>query len=197
MNNDDLPAARTDGPLSRRTILQGIGWSVPLITIAAAPALGVGSDVPNKGLDGWVYLNGGDLNTFWIDMKPDSGSPPYGIWGFWVKNGTTTDTISSATLTFDFSQNVGPFTASGSGSSSWSGLSYVGTVVVGGQTYYRYVTTFTANSWAYNTTVSGMAAQYSRFEFTGGTQSGNLTVRLTRSVTVNGNVITFTRVVNL
>lgn len=181
---------------TRRTLVKGAAWSVPVAVVAGnAPAM-ASSPIPPNGLNGWVELsrNCGRTYEFQIDGRgtfTGGGDNDRGIWTFVPDPNAQ---ITNATIVFFFSRSDMTFNnQSGVG---WSNLQRApqldGTSPNSG--YYAYTTTYNG-SWTYVPAHEAWVADsdpYWRSDLARGTCS-TICAYARRSLTVNGETIAFTR----
>lgn len=191
--------------LSRRRVVAGAAWSVPVVALAtAAPSFAVSpSDpIPANALNGWVRVTR-DCNAAQISISSAGAYPNGGLWVF----SNQQQPPSNAQLVFYFPTSWGILTWT-SGNRAWSAPVYEGQVTISGQTYNAYRSTYNGQfQWATNGGVytgGGGPAGPERWEavtapsFTTSRiawrSCGNGdAVYLRRTVTVNGKEITFRR----
>lgn len=188
----------SDGPStsatpSRRTLVRGAAWSVPVVmTAGAAPAFAASRDF---GLNGWVsvrrqapsFCTTGATSRISIDGRGDY--PDRGLWVYPTRVG---DTVRDISITFYVSANIPPLTfARAEGDAgAWSVPTSVGLTTVDGTSVraytMRYLRTVTA--------AEGLTVLIANPHFTA-TYSGCRPVSMwaRRSVTINGEVLSFTR----
>lgn len=145
MSNDATSAvpSTTHASVTRRAVVKGAAWAVPVITVgAAAPAMAA-SPVPPRGLNGWVQLEKlcGD------DRFNINGSGSYDDRGLWVFISDPSATIGPASISFYFQSNTLSWTnSSGAG---WSNLTRDASADDPSLTgFYAYTTTYTG-TWTY------------------------------------------------
>lgn len=194
--------------ISRRHLAAGAAWTVPAIAVAAmAPNV---SASLQPGLQGWVILTktcrSGDAGrSMTIDVN---GFGSYPSRGLWVYNTTSTTTIAAAKITFYFPSALQlSFSTATNHSPSWSSLAADSSApAIQGMTAYSASYT---GSFAFVPAGNGQPA-YSyavgqpHYQATASVppssnycESDKLPVTARRTVTVDGQVITFSRSVNL
>lgn len=102
----------------RRTVVQGVAWTVPAVTVASAAPAFAASPVPPGGLNGWVLLRRqcrSGSTIFTID-----GDGDYPDRGLWVYVSPAGPTPTNAEVTFYF-ESAGLTFSNGSGT-GWSDL---------------------------------------------------------------------------
>jgi hypothetical protein len=197
--------------LTRRNVVKGAAWAVPVITVAGTPAFAIGSPVPDLALEGWVVV-GKDCNlgndTLTINGTGGNGaSPPNtGTRGIWIFAPAPAAqwTITNPRITFYYPSSLGTLTwSTATGNANWSApVVTVGVdPPIAGYTAY---TTYYSGTWTFFD-LPGTDNDYfladgrpNFVESVNISDCGNdLTVYARRTVTVNGNVITFIRSVTL
>ena len=187
------------GP-SRRTLVKGAAWSVPVVAVgSAAPAM---ASSPDPGLNGWVlisrFYSGWPRSRCHIRYDGYNGGASHGggvRLGFWVWDATAAEITEPPSLTIHLPYEVTWSFAAGS--SGWSLPNYVGTS--GGfhlyRTTYSGTYTDTINSDGYPEVVLD-----GRPHFTGATGRWSCPTdrsqKLTRRVGIDGEIIEFTREVS-
>lgn len=190
--------------LSRRTLAQGAAWAIPVAAVvAAAPVMAAST----PGLQGWVEIGkrcrmGSDTLT--IDgTGGNSASPPdNGSRGLWVYRTTAATTLEYARITFYYPSSLGTITwSAATENADWS-VPVVSTIDPAISGYTAYTTYYTGGWTFYNLTgtVNDYTRATGRPNFTGSAalsdnqcRDGGLPVYARRTVTVNGEVISFLR----
>lgn len=199
------PAATGDaegsrgGGVSRRAVSHGALWSAPVIAVAAAAPALAASFPP--GLQGWTFWQrqcGSSTTTLTLDGNgPNNVVYPNTQYGLYVYYATPGTTLTNACMSFQYSPGFPsitwtPLAGSGAG---WS----LPTLVPGTSTY----RTCYSGGWTFGAASGSdpayaITAQVPIFRGTARIStclSQSLTI--TRTVTVNGNEITFSRTITL
>lgn len=181
--------------LSRRTIVKGAAWSVPVVAVAGAAPAFAASPIPPRGLNGWVTLSRSCGRTeFSIDGRglfTGGGTSDRGIWTF--VDDPNAD-ITHAQIIFWFDRDGWTFT-NGNGS-DWSNLTRMNPQPSPpAQGYVAYVTTYTGG-WTYFPQHEAWVADTDPYWYTRD-MPGRCTRRVRayadRSITVNGETVAFRR----
>lgn len=178
--------------LKRRTIVKGMAWTVPVVTMATATPAFAASPIPPNGLNGWVNLEKScTYDHFTINGQGNftgGGDNDRGIW-VWVNDPTAT--ISGAKITFFFAQSNLTWTNSSTG---WSGLTRTPAdddpSLPG---FYAYTTTYTLNTWTWNAQHGAWVANGQPFFRRSLSGCPTVTAYARRTVTVNGETVSFRR----
>lgn len=201
-------AERVPTAVRRRNLVKGAAWSVPVVAAVAAAPSASASPEPALSLQGWVEIGKNCFsNPATLTINGTGGnnsSPPNdGRRGLWIfAPAPSTDwTITNARITFYYPTTLGTITwSAAAGNSGWS----VPVVTVGldpaiaGYTAY---TTYYSGTWTFNN-LTGTENDYffanGRPNFVANPTIANCTTTdipayAQRTVTVNGNVITFRR----
>ncbi|WP_271986587.1 hypothetical protein [Pseudoclavibacter terrae] len=170
---------------SRRQVLTAAAWSVPVIATAVAAPAQAASRV--RGIDGWVEVQW-DGNRVYLD-----GRGSYPDRGLWVTDTNPGDTITNATITFYLSVTaVATWTAQGGNDGAWSLPVNIGTSTIAGTPVRGYTTTYNFAAFPV-TPVSPITMLNNNLHWRTNTGFGNSLVWARRSVTVNGEVLSFLR----
>lgn len=135
----------TSNDPSRRTLVKGAAWSVPVVAVgAAAPAMAAS---PVRGIDGWVEMQ--HSRPWWgcdTSLTMD-GTGSYPNRGLWVTDTRTWDTITDAFIDFSVSASIGQLTWSkvGSGTTCWSTPVWDRTDSISGESVHVYRTAYTCS----------------------------------------------------
>ena len=187
---------QTTSGISRRTLAKGAAWTVPAAAVVAIAPSVAASPIPPRGLNGWVTLSRDcrRSNEFWIDGRGSftgGGTNDRGIWTF---VGDPNATITNATIVFYLSTSSATFVnQSGAG---WSNL--VRTASLDGAApatgFYAYQTTYTG-TWSYFPSYEAWAADFDPYWLWNmpNNSCGQVSAYARRTLTVNGETITFTR----
>lgn len=177
---------------TRRQLVQGAAWSVPVVALASAAPAHAASPIPLRGMNGWVLLTRQSC-TFSIDGRGNftgGGSSDRGIWTF-VDDPDAE--ITGGVITFFFNRSNLSFSG---GSNGWSAL--VRDTAKDAQApatgYYAYTTTYNGG-WRYEARYGAWVATGQPY-FTSTIPSRcNDGIRgyARRTLTVNGETVTFTR----
>lgn len=191
------PEVNAQPELSRRVLARGAAWTVPAVALAAA-APGLAASPPPPGLQGWVEISK-DCNSFSSDVLEIDGRGDYSTRGLWVFYTTTATVLTDARITFYYPASLGTLTwATATGNSGWSAP------VTGGPdpaiSGYIAYTTYYSGTWTW-VNAPGTDPDYKLADgdphFTESldiTNCGNsIPVYARRTVTVDGEVITFLR----
>lgn len=181
--------------VSRRTLAKGAAWTVPAAAVVAVAPSVAASPIPPRGLNGWVVLrrNCSQNPNFRIDGFGNftgGGANDRGIWTF-VDDPNAT--ITNAEIVFFFNRSGLSFT-NGS-QSGWSNL--VRTPTLDGTSpangYYAYRTTYNG-TWTYMPSYDAWVANSDPYWSTNLSSCSNgIAGYARRTLTVNGETITFTR----
>lgn len=197
----------SNGP-SRRTLVKGAAWSVPVVAVgAAAPAM-ASSLRMDPGINGWV-LNSPRSRflvpcgwTLRVDSAPsDPPATPDGApFGLYLYNIEPDDIITNATITYWIigEQSSGATWSQNSGHSAcW------GTPVKGASAIKADGLRYTPYTWTYSCSIPAVPAADGRvwlghFDSTAtftqpSDRCDNVTYWTQRSIVVNGEVLTFER----
>ena len=171
------------GMSTRRSVLGTAAWTAPVIAFAAAaPAFAAST---KRGLNGWVEVQWGD-SRITLD-----GRGTYPNRGLWVSGTKVGDTITNVSIVFYFADTdlVTWETRTGD-SGAWTVPVNVGLSTISGTTVRGYSTSYTLPI-----TATAPITQLNNnlvFRTTSNAVAGS-SVWARRSVTVNGNVISFLR----
>lgn len=181
--------------VSRRTLAKGAAWTVPAAAVIAVAPSVAASPIPPRGLNGWVTLRrrcglGDDLFIDGQGNFTGGGNNDRGIWTFIPDPNAS---ITDAQIVFFF--NRGDLTFTNGSGAGWSNLvrdnTLDGTRPATG--YYAYKTSYTG-SWTYFGQFQAWAADFDPYWTANMGQScGAVSAYARRSLTVNGETITFTR----
>lgn len=182
--------------VSRRTLAKGAAWTVPVAAIAVAAPSVAASPIPPRGMNGWVSVSRSCIRTYeyQIDGRGQftgGGDNDRGIWTF-VDDPNAI--ITDARIVFFLNRSDATFNnASGTG---WSNL--VRTPGRDGEQpttgFYAYEATY-SGSWTYHPVHGAWVANsqpYWQWNMLFGTCSTVMSYAQ-RTLTVNGETITFTR----
>lgn len=178
---------------SRRTLVKGAAWSVPVVAMAGgAPAMAASPPIPPNGLNGWVTLSrrcqfGAD---FFIDGRgtfTGGGANDRGIWTFVPDPDAN---ITFAQIIFYFDRSDLSFTnSSGAG---WSNLTRAA-VLDGGAPGYAYETQYTG-LWTYYPGSEAWVADTDPYWSSNlGSGCAEITAYARRTITVNDETVSFLR----
>lgn len=194
-SQDSNVASMSKSEVKRRNLVKGAAWTVPVVAVAAAAPMAAASPIPPRGLNGWVTLrrNCGWNPNFRIDGLGNftgGGANDRGIWTF-VNDPNAT--LTNAEIVFFFNQNNLSFT-NGS-QTGWSNLvraqALDGTSPANG--YYAYRATYNGN-WTYFSQYQAWSANGDPYWSTNiGSCNSGISGYARRTLTVNGETITFTR----
>lgn len=206
MENSEIESTQGNKrAVTRRTIVKGAAWSLPVISVAvAAPASAATLNppvVPDLSLNGWIQHNREGNGRYTVYGNPTQNPPalPAGFtpaavptpWGFYVLGATPANTITNARLINWYSSDISPFSPVAGSSPLWSTPTYAGTRDFGGVTYYGYQTNY-LGTWTQ--IGSDMHAAASNFAFEGTfSAAGAFSLYTQRIVNVDGTDISFTR----
>lgn len=177
---------------TRRTLVKGAAWSVPVVTVAGASPAMAASPIPPNGLNGWVTLSRrcqrGD--DFFIDGQGNftgGGANDRGIWTFVPDPNAN---ITFAQIIFFFNRSDLTFTnSSGAG---WSNLTR-NAGLDGGAPGYAYVTHYTG-AWTYYPGSEAWVADTDPYWSSNlGSDCDEITAYARRTITVNDETISFLR----
>ncbi|MBK9476399.1 MAG: hypothetical protein IPL94_09250 [Tetrasphaera sp.] len=188
-----------DGRVRRRALTRAAVWATPVISVAAA-APAIAASFP-PGLQGWTQWQrrcGFSTTTLTVDGNgPNNLVYPNDIYGFYVYYATSTTSLTNACMSFSYSPGYPAITwtaLTGSGA-GWS----LPTLVPGTSTY----RTCYSGPWTY-VAASGSNPAYaitSQIPIFRGTTTISTcysqAITIVRSVTVNGNVLSFTRTITI
>ena len=182
--------------VSRRTLAKAAAWTVPAAAVvAAAPAMAA-SPIPPRGLNGWVEISRWCARTYeyQIDGRGNftgGGNNDRGIWTF-VPDPNAVITDASIVFYLDTSNAI--FT--NSSEPGWSDLVRDAGLdsAAPAAGFYAYRTTYTG-SWTYFTQYQAWGADSDPWWRWNMPDDGCSRVRAyaRRTLTVNGETITFTR----
>lgn len=188
--------------IERRTIIKGAAWTVPVIAgVTAAPTAAasvVVTDPPAVSLNGWMGFTGTENNAAFEIRSNSHLEGGTNQAGFWVTGTNGDEVITDAHWTLWFTRPIGPFiwnTGPGfENDGMWTTPAAAGTATVAhsGTTVYGYRSFFTGS---FNVQPGQSNASPYVFEFVTANPPGGapLAFYLTRTVTVDGHVISFTR----
>lgn len=189
------PNETHDG-LSRRTVVRGAAWSVPVVAFAgAAPAFA--ASLP-PGLQGWVTVAKRCRWTSQSTLEID-GRGSYPDRGLWIYNTRETTTIADAKITYYFPNSLGTLTwQAAAGNSRWSVPAVDNSApVIAGHT--AYTSTYTGGWQFVDSPGDGVDYTYATGQphFSANLSYSScqrtITAYARRSVIVNGETIDFTR----
>ncbi len=188
-----------NGKVGRRALTSAAVWATPVISMAAAAPAMAASFPP--GLQGWTQWQrqcGASTTTLTVDGNgPNNLVYPNEQYGYYVFYATSTTTLTNACMSFTYSPGYPaitwtPLTGSGAG---WS----LPTLLPGTSTYRTCYTgpwTYVAASGA--NPAFAITAQVPIFRGTTRVTSClSQAITIVRAVTVNGNVLSFTRTITL
>lgn len=195
-SHDSNVASMSKSEVKRRNLVKGAAWTVPVVAVAAAAPMAAASPIPPRGLNGWVTLrrNCSQNPNFRIDGLGNftgGGANDRGIWTF-VNDPNAT--LTNAEIVFFFNRSNLSFT-NGSQGGGWSNLVRVqaldGTSPANG--YYAYRATYTG-TWTYFPQYQAWSADGDPYWSTNiGSCNSGISGYARRTLTVNGETITFTR----
>lgn len=200
---------------TRRNLVRGAAWSVPVIAVAAqAPAFAV-SPTLNNAINGWVTVsnpNDGSSRANWsLNGNRNQGSYQGTPYGLYVLGTNAADVISAAAIELDIAGNNNiSWDPSGT---SWDSVTRVGTIVRnedgdGGLTapvrFTRYRFQYTGGytsitsggverKWLDDFIVTSGNYDPPSYNGSGDSNKGGLTIWMRRFVTVNGQQRFFER----
>ena len=189
--------------MRRRTVVKGAAWSAPVIAVGTAAPAHAASLPP--GLQGWVTV-GKNCNWQSDDVLTINGTggngvepPNSGTRGLWIYNTTSSTTVANARITFYYPDSLGSLTWTAEPSNSGWSVPQVSTVdpPIAGFTAY---TTYYTGGWQFRD-LPGTDNDYTRAtgrpNFVASKQinncDGTIQVYARRTVTVDGQVISFLR----
>lgn len=114
-----------DGALTRRSLVKGAAWAVPVVAVAAAAPAAAVTIVKDPGINGWVTTNteGGWFNncrkTVTVNSQSSGTGPdgaPFGLYIYDVNVSPNPDVITNAEMIYWIPSNL-------TGTPSWSTLS--------------------------------------------------------------------------
>ena len=178
---------------SRRTLVKGAAWSVPVVAVGGAAPAFASSPIPPRGMNGWVTLSRQNCSLA-IDGRgrfTGGGDNDRGIWTF-VDDPAAV--IEGGIITFYF--NRSDLTWSNSSGTGWSDLvrdpGRDGARPAPG--FFAYTTTY-SGTWTYRPEHEAWVANGQPY-FTSrmpGWSCGAIRSYARRTLTVNDETITFTR----
>lgn len=194
------PQHRWEGrSVNRRSLAAGVAWAAPVVSMAAAAPLTAASAPP--GLQGWVLVSRSCSDGRWsftMNNDPAYQQNNYPSAGLWVFNTTPTTTVTDACLswTYTFPTRIN-FTSNAS-CNGW------GAVTLNSSGPFPVYTMCYTGNWTYVPATAShpaytIASCPPRLTGTSRTPcvAVPMTVTMTRTVTVDGNPITFSRSVTL
>lgn len=169
------------GVTSRRRVLTTAAWSIPVIATAVAAPAQAASQV--RGIGGWVEVE-------WSKRVTLDSRGTYPDRGLWVTDTVSGDTITNATITFYLSvTTLATWSALGGNEGVWSLPVDIGTSTIAGTPVRGYTTTYTAPI----TATAPITLLNNNLHWQTNKGFGNASVWARRSVTVNGEVLSFLR----
>lgn len=197
------PETARDTTVRRRTLVKGTAWAAPAIAIGnAAPAMAASRP---PGLQGWVTVGkqcrsaSSGVLTINGTGGGNANPPNTNSRGLWIYNTNSGTTITNASMTFYYPTSLGTISwSSASGNSGWS-VPAVDTRVPQIPGYRAYTTNY-SGSWQFYDN-PGLEDDHHRAtgrpNFTASLTISNcgqpLPVYARRTVTVDGEVVTFQR----
>ena len=189
--------------ISRRTVTKGIAWAAPAVAIAGAAPAYASSPIPPNGLNGWVALSrrcGFFNNPNYLSVDGRGSYPSRGLWTF-VPDPQAD--ITNATITFYFNRSNLSFNNGSGSESGWSDLvrNQAADATAPAAGFFAYTTTYTGG-WTWRPTMQGPdgmdpggweANNDPFFTASGAGCGGAISAYARRSITVNGETVTFLR----
>ena len=183
--------------MRRRSLMKTAAWAAPTAAVSvAAPAFAV-SPESKKGLQGWVQLesecSGIFLSTQTLTVDGQGSYPDRGLWIMETAPGfdLSKAKVTGAKITFYFPTSLGDLRWTNTSGNGWSGLNRDNRAPQKSG-YYAYSSTYTGR-WTYDSEKNVMlAAGQPKFTTT---RSGcsTVTAYALRSVTVDGETVSFER----
>lgn len=187
--------------ISRRSVAKGTAWAVPAVAVAASAPAMAASPVP--GLQGRVYWTE-YCSGMTVGISPDDQNGadlyPNGDYGFYVFN-TKASQVSAACMTFTYPASLGSLTwKANSNNGQWSVpkvISKNSSTITYQSCYSGAFADHTYNDPQNNSQYYASVTSYPSFSASIPSCANPLNITITRTVSVNGSPITFSRSISV